>query len=145
MIRHKEGLTEAYDSYEGGLTKAEYRTILQNYYPKVIDRIIFDNLDYRISGIGRIYIGKFKPKVKLWEAGIKPTLPINWVETKKHGKIIFHMNENRYGYLFRIKLKKLRFKNNTIFKFQPERWNFKRYLSKILNDEDIKIDAPLIN
>lgn len=148
MTRHTEGLREAYKLYQevgGTLTSSEYRSIVKTYYSRSIDHIIYDNLELKLNHTGNIYIGKVKPKLTTWEAGIKPTLPIDWVNTKKHGKIIFHTNAKRFGYVFRIKWNKGGTKNISLFRFKPERWNFKRYLSNILQNEDIKIDAPLLS
>ena len=142
--RQRLGLREAFKNYKGELPSSVYRKVIQTYYKKVIDAIIFDNLEYKFHRLGHIYLAKVKPKIEMWESGIKPTLPIDWKATKSHGKIIYHMNENKYGYVFRIKFNKMRFKNAMIYRFIPERWNFKRYLSSILQDPDIKIDAPLL-
>ena len=147
MKVYKEGLREMYDLYKGSDADVEYplyRKILKTYYSKVIDAIIFDNLEYKFQYVGNIYITKVKPKIKLNDDGsIKPTLPIDWVNTKRFKKLIYHRNDNRYGYVFRIKWDKAGAKGSSLFKFYPERYNFKRYLSSLLLDEDVKIDAPV--
>ncbi|MCK5788229.1 MAG: hypothetical protein KAH32_04495 [Chlamydiia bacterium] len=143
--RIKCGLNDSYSLYKGSIEKPLYRKIIQLYYSKVIDRIILDNLNYKFGRVGSIYIGKVKPKLQLWDEGVKPSLPIDWVNTKKYGKIIFHMNKSRYGYLFRIRWERSNIKHGSTFQFIGERYNFKRRLSGLLQDEDIKIDAPLID
>ena len=147
MIRHKEGLREAvalYTEIGGKLEASTYRNILQSYYAKAIDAIILDNVNYKLNYLGYIYIGKVKPKLQMWDKGIKPTMPVDWPSTKKYGKIIYHTNTKRFGYVFRIKWSKSKFKDASMFKFKPSVWTFKRHMSKLLQDENIKIDAPLL-
>jgi hypothetical protein len=142
--RSRLGIREAFAQYKGELPSSVYRQIIKFYYKKVIDAIIFDNLNYHINNIGDILIIKKKPKLNVKDGKLMHGLPVDWKATKSHGKVIYHTNNNRYGYIFRIKFKKLGFKNSSIYKFKPERWNFKRYLANILKNEDIKIDAPLM-
>ena len=148
MIRHKEGLREAMALYKemgGNIDSSTYRKIVQSYYSKAIDNIILDNLNYKLNYLGYIYIGKVKPKLQIWDDGsIKPTMAIDWPKTKLYGKRIYHTNKARNGYIFRIKWSKKNFKHASLFKFQPSLWTFRRYMSSLLQNEDIKIDAPLL-
>lgn len=145
MIRHKQGLREGFSTYAGALPSSVYRKVIQAYYKLVIDNILIHNKPYRFPYLGDIELTKVKPTLRTWEDGtIKPTLPVDWKATKEHGKIIYHMNHEQFGYVFKIRFKKLKFRNNAIFKFKPERYNFKRYLNQLITSEDVKIDAPLL-
>jgi len=149
MTIYKEGLREAFALYKGlngTVSSILYRKVIKEYYAKIIESIILNNLEYKFNRMGSILLTKVKPRLTTWDDGsIKPTLPIDWVNTKKYGKLIYHRNNNRYGYTFRIKWVKGKTDNVSIFKFYPERYNFKRRLAKYLLDEDIKIDAPIVS
>ena len=144
MIKHKEGIREAFAQYEGVLPSSVHRQILQTYYAKIVDRIIFDNLQYMVPGVGKVLMVKVKPKLKVIDGVVQVTLPIDWPATRKHGKIIYHPNVMYDGYVFRIKLDKVISKSSKVAKFYPSTWTFKRYLAKQLKNEEIKLDAVIL-
>jgi len=55
-----------------------------------------------ISGFGEIVVNKYKPKryTKDLQGNERVNLSINWVETKKAGKYIYHLNSHTDGYKY---------------------------------------------
>ena len=147
MDKIKKGMKQFYKSYttdEGTLTNAQYRNVVKTYYAKVIDRIILDGLSYTFGRVGSIYISKTKKGVRLDENGkLKIEHPIDWPATKKFGKVMYNENKLTDGYVFKIKMKRGGTNRITLYEFKPERWSFKRYLAKMINDPEVKVDAPI--
>lgn len=85
-------------------------------------------LPYRL-GILRIE----KKKMKNFQKG---RLHVDFAHFKKTGKVIYHLNENRDGYYYRIKWYKGHVSGLQAYKFFPTR-PFKRGIAQRLKDNNI--------
>jgi hypothetical protein len=124
--------------YGQKLKPNEYKRIIETYYKLVVDRIIFDNYDYTLGGA--MDIGMRKTKM-IGVPGKRERIigyTIDHNASKKLGRRVLHENEHTNGFVFKIKLIRMRMvRNIKFYKFRPERWHVKRRLSHILKNQDI--------
>jgi len=148
MEKITEGLPELYQYYldQGGTySKKEFRKIMKHYYKKVIDRILIDAHWYKLGQVCHIHTVKKKSEVRLDDNGnVKVYHAVDFKASKELGKLVYHENKHVDGYIFRIKCKFDNIKGMSLFKFRPERYDFKRYYARLIFNPDIKIDAPLL-
>ena len=109
----------------------KYNTLLASHILETGDKI---KLPY---GLGNLTIGKYKPaKFKATKDGRQIlNLPIDWAETKKQGKKIYHMNYHTDGYKFHWlwRWQEARIKCSYIWTFKINRVHsrmLKNYLKK---------------
>jgi hypothetical protein len=134
--------------------KLEYKKcklFIDLFFLKVIDEIIFNNYLYKLpKSLGLIAIYKRKSNfrndesLKTFAVDYKKTKKL-WEENpeaKKRKILVRHLNRHTNGYLMSINYtkNKAKYKNQTIYKFRPERYNFTRKLAKALKDESLKLD-----
>jgi hypothetical protein len=112
------------------ITFKEFRSVLKDYIRIVFDNIFDGNIYYMPFGFGPLYVNKRK---------VIPgkRLSPNWSETKKYGKLIFHLNEHSNGYKYSFKWDKggCRFRNGKFYRLEMARCK-KRELAK-----SIKVDG----
>jgi hypothetical protein len=136
-IDNAHGLVDMYDFYISDkeldspyfISRLEFRTILKDYITIVFKEIFNGNMYYMPYGFGPLYVNKRK---------VIPgkRLSPNWEETKKYGKLIFHLNEHSNGFKYSFKWDKgnCRFKNNRLYRLEMARCN-KRALAKSIKEE----------
>lgn len=110
-----------------------YRGILKDFFAGLSQMLINESIEYKIPhGLGRLYIKKFKPKRK--------TRYIDWANTKKYGKRIFHNNEHSSGYAARFYWYKggTLAKGISLYMFKPTRNNARTLAKAIKYTEVIK-------
>lgn len=108
-----------------------YRAVLSDYFKEVI-KYLYENNRYTIPcNLGWIYIAKTKSKIhKKYSPGI--ALPVDWKESKRLGKKVYLLNEDREGFVYKFYWKKgRRHFGLRWYRFIPSRAN-KRNLAKIL-------------
>jgi len=133
-----------YPNRKNRLNTPEFSKAIKLFNQKVIDRIIFENYDFTMTGLGTLSLKKNKIK-KFKDGKINPNLAVDWKKTKEYGKRIYHMNEHTdgYKYLFDFKPRGI-FKNINYYGFKIARQN-SRYLAKILKNPSVygKVNAYL--
>lgn len=115
------------DAYE--VDKATYRKICYAFNKKVIDKALTGSLVKLPHSMGCIWCKKFKIN---WE---KPPIDLN--ETRKKGKVVYHLNEHSNGWCARWTWSK---RNNLIanliyYSFKPTRSN-SRKLSNVMQQPE---------
>lgn len=142
-IQNPYNLSDMYESYAEShsgnplylVEKQRFYDLCSEYYKAVVDKIIYEDKVFKMPfSVGEINIQKYKPEL---EDVKKRTSFIDWKNTAKVGKIVYHLNEHSNGFKFTIKWKK---KKNVIryveiYKFVPTR-NFKRTLAKVIKNKE---------
>lgn len=139
-IQDLRGLSDMYNYYverfDNDLYKVDfkiYKEIINKYFKAIMQDILYKPYKLKIPHrLGGIRIIKRKVNInKLTRFGI------NWPETVKHNKIIYHLNSHSKNYIYRFKWEK----ENSItpnlyfYKFVPSRQN-KRELAKIIKNRE---------
>ena len=85
------------------ITFEEYKKILYTYNELLVTYLLETGEKYKIPyGLGEVVVNKYKPKQYV----IDPTgvehinLPIDWKESKKHGKKVYILNSHTDGYKY---------------------------------------------
>jgi hypothetical protein len=133
------------DSVENPLSYSEYCKILSEFNSLLVNYIIYESVEVKLPyNLGTLRVKKYKKKINL-KAIEKRTLSVNWFETKKlwsensdakdKKKLVYHLNEHRGGYSYKIYWDKSRaiFRNKTFYYLVPVR-GFKRELASVLNN-----------
>ena len=126
-------ITEQYDNYSktviGGLVvdKKTFKKILSRFSILVVDKVL-EAEEVKIPILGTLRIQKKKQDLT------KNKLKIDWAETKRTGKLMYHTNDNRNGYYYRTSWRKTNVAYSNYYSFVPERWYFKRRLKKLLKE-----------
>jgi hypothetical protein len=130
-------LVQAYkeydDFYDVGYKK--YRSICENFNKLIIDEILLKAKEFKMPHrLGSLRILK---KEMNYSAG-KNKLKINWQETNKHKKVVYHLNDHTDGFNYRWfwSKKNAIVKNKTIYSFQATRTN-KRRLASLLKGKKV--------
>jgi len=126
-----------------------YMDIIKSFNKSLRDKILYNASEVKLPcNLGRMRIKKFKLKLNKWNK-LRPdwekTLKL-WErnpEAKEEKKLVFHLNEHRAGYAYRVywDKRKCKVKNNRFYHFTPSR-KFARTLSGILR-ENFEIDYYL--
>jgi len=124
------------------LTGLEYRAIISAYYKIVIDKIIFENYQYRIPYIGYVSMFKKKGSARLAISELKQTklagLSFNKESRPDNDIPRYHENKHTNGFVFLIRLKYNKLVANRYqYRFRPNRYKVNRYLAKILKNPSI--------
>ena len=103
-------------------------------YLKECNKKLLNNEPVRLPcNFGEIRI--VKVKARYYDNNGKISLPVNWVESKKLGKKVYHTNDGRENYIYRYKwFKRGLHKGMNWYKFIPTRAN-KRFLKQHLEDK----------
>lgn len=108
-----------------------FRDALELYYKGISDILIEDGLPFKLP----CNLGEFKViKKKMNYSNLKPS-GIDWVNTIKYGKVIYHLNEHSDGYrhYFMWNKARARLKNISKYKFEPTRTNKRKLASYVKN------------
>jgi len=124
-----------YDKYkkeipeEEQVTQKDFLNIMYGFNKAVIHKVLEEAEEVKLPcNMGTVSIKKSKLDVKFNK------LKIDWATTNKIGKIVYHLNEHRNGYKYRIYWKKGKVLNSKYYAFIPTR-TFKRSLAYILNNK----------
>jgi len=140
MIKKAYTIYDFYNSYEkeyktlnNRLSRKEYTKIIKHIMLLIREEIIKNNKVYRPNNlIGRFGIVKRKRKT-----GESNKLGINWKESIKYNKYIYHLNKHTDNCYFRWTWEKnshhCRFRNKSLYNFRPVRQS-KRMLAKYINN-----------
>ena len=117
------------------LNHIQFSKVISLFNEKVIDRIIFDNYEFNLIGLGTLSLRKNKIK-KFVDGKVNDKMAIDWAKTRKYGKRVYHLNPHTDGYKYLFDFKPSRiFKNINYYEFKIARRN-SRYLAKILKNQD---------
>lgn len=110
-------------------TRAEYFNIMKDFSTIVRQKSIFEGKIIDFSPLGRMYIQKFKSPIGYLKR--KKKLKINWSESMKYKRYIYHLNEHTNGYRMKINFLCNNFIKGTCYSFVPLR-KFQRQLAEAL-------------
>jgi len=139
-IKNLHTLKDIYDFYlisvgENELYKVSFKTfknIITKYYLAILDDILYKGVEYKLPyRLGQIRIIKRKININnLTRFGI------DWVESVKHGKQIYHLNNHSRGFVYRFKWIKQNalIPNLYFYKFVPSRM-IKRKLAQVIKNK----------
>ena len=127
---------ESYIKYvdDNPLYQVDYKTfraIINDYFKYLRDQLIEEGKEIRLPcRMGTLAIVKHKPKEYTGKS-----LRIDYAESKKYGKVIYHLNEitNGFKYRFYWNKKNMITRNKTKYQLIMTRDN-KRHLSHILKN-----------
>ncbi len=122
------------------VSRKEYRDIVCDFNKEIAEEIVVNAYEFIMpSKLGTIFVGKRKSRIELDENGeVKYTnYPIDWMESKKRGKIIRNFNEHTDGYRCYWCYTKTtaNYNNKSIYFFRATRTNT-RFLAKVLKDKE---------
>ena len=81
------------------LRSADFVTLV-NEFNKNVQQNVLDGKEFVLpAGLGRIKVVKQKPLCAI----VTKQTHVNWVETRKAGKYIYHTNEHSDGYIYKIR------------------------------------------
>ena len=131
-------LIQAYKEYEDfyNVGYKTYRSICEEFNKLIIDQILLKArefvMPYRLGTL------RIKKKKMNYSPSLKNKLKINWAETNKYKKVIYHLNDHTNGFNYRWywTKKKAIIKNKTIYSFQATRTN-KRRLAGLLKNKQV--------
>ncbi len=132
-------LADMYDEYikdkeEIGpynITRAEYRTIVEDYIKMVMDEILNKASNFKLPfRLGDLRVVKLDSSL-----GRKRRYSIDFSLTQKYGKPIYHLNEHSGGfkYMFKWSKKDMYVKHGVFYRFIPTRTNKRRLAYNIKN------------
>lgn len=112
---------------------ALYRKIVTDYFKYIYTRVVEEGVEFKLPcRLGTVCIVKHKPKN--WD---KASLRIDYAETKKNNKLIYHLNEHSDGYKFRFYWSKYSslLTNKSKYQLVATRHNKRRLCQIIKNKE----------
>lgn len=118
--------------------------VLNDFNKEIRRKIIEECFDFIVPiNMGLLNVKKFKPKYTIDSNGklISKRLAINWEESKKIHKIVYHINKHTDGYKYKFNYSFYRsiLPNKSFYKFVPCR-TAKRILAKTIKNPDFKGD-----
>jgi len=138
-IKNPYNFSDMYIKYEKehednpvyNVNKDMFYTLCSEFYKEVVQKIINEDKEFKMPySVGNIYIRKYQPDITDVK---KRTSFIDWKNTAKLGKLVYHLNEHTNGFKFTIKWKKKQkvIRYIEIYKFVPTRM-FKRSLAYVI-------------
>lgn len=130
-------LTHFYRDYRGqnkdthfDIDQGEYKFLVKLILKEILEEVLSGSTVKFPINLGEFYIYKKRQKRK----------PIDWMNTKKYGKYIYHLNLHSDGLIFRYRWNKTkaRFINKSIYEFRPSRKNA-RALAKLAKADNLEI------
>lgn len=137
MIKGHRNINSLYEIYckntvEGLIIqKKQFVKILKRFNKLVIDKVL-EAEEVKIPIIGTLRVQKIKQNYK------KEKLKVDWAETKRLGKRIYHLNEDRGGYYYAYKWRKNKIHGISYYSFIPAKYTVKRRLPKFLKENPEK-------
>ena len=100
-----------------GLDYKQYSSIIHEYHKIIADVVLNDPKGFNFSRLeGKISVVRNKPKRQ----------PIDWVATKRSGKLTRYSNDHSFGYVYKHVWQDKKFKMKHFWKFISSRHNNKR-------------------
>lgn len=136
MARHRN-IHEQYQYYcahtiEGlRVPKEQFKKVLGRFSILIMDKLL-EAEEVKLPIIGTLRIKKIKQKFT------KNKLKIDYQETKKLGKIVYHLNDHRDGHFYRFMWSKNKITGIGLYSFTAERHHCKRRLAKLLKTDSTK-------
>lgn len=143
IVDYRTASKQSYDAFcEANptveITFEAYKKIIYTYNSMLVTHLLETGEKIKLPyGLGEIVVNKYKPKrYKILPDGTeKINLSVDWQETKKQGKYVYHLNQHTEGYKFYWMWNywKARLKFSFIWKFEMCRTNsrlLKTYLKK---------------
>ena len=128
-------LKSAYKSYDDfyKVGYKKYRTICEEFNKDIIEDILLKAKEFKLP----YRLGSLRVKKKKMNYGRKNKLKINWLETNKHKKVIYHLNDHTNGFNYRWFWSKINaiIKNKSVYSFQATRTNKRRLAALLKNNE----------
>ena len=92
-------LKSAYKSYDDfyDVGYKKYRAVCEDFNKKIIEDILMKAKEFKMP----YRLGTLRIKKKKMNYSKKNKLKINWVETNKHKKVIYHLNDHTDGFNYR--------------------------------------------
>jgi hypothetical protein len=122
---HRKEYKGVYD-----IDQQEYRRLVKLITDGIVKEITSGNSIKLPYNLGELYVYRKTQVIK----------PIDWHNTKKFGKYIYHLNLHSEGFIFKYRWNKTkgRFENKSLYKLRMNRVNT-RALSKKILDNNIEI------
>lgn len=141
-IQHPYTMKDIYLDYISTINKRtpyyvsflDFCELSKMYCTRIINKIVLESKSFKIPfRLGRLFVSKKKPKILS-----DSTLSVDWLETRKAGKIIRHINDHSNGYKYRFTWsKKTAFViNQTYYRLVLSRDN-KRFLARTIKTGDV--------
>jgi hypothetical protein len=129
-------LKSAYKSYDDfyDVGYKKYRAVCEDFNKKIIEDILMKAKEFKMP----YRLGTLRIKKKKMNYSKKNKLKINWLETNKHKKVIYHLNDHTDGFNYRWFWSKINavIKNKSVYSFQATRTN-KRRLAGLLKKKKV--------
>jgi hypothetical protein len=141
VYKRDYGRSDIYKFYKKNTVKelqVDYKTfgsICDDFNKLIIDDILINSEEVKLP----IRVGFIRIKKTKMNFTDKNTLRVDWKESKKLKKRIYHLNSHTGGYKYRFYWKKGAIKNITAYSFIPTRTNSRR-LASILKDNNRELD-----
>ena len=136
FLKQNPELELTYKLYHEIITK--WNASFANYLMDTGDRVKMS------FGLGPLCVSKYKPKIKYYEydGKIRPNLKIDWYQTKKENKIIYHLNTVTDGmkYYWCWSPKETYIKASQIWKFEMARVHSRQLVKYLKNPKDTRKD-----
>ena len=115
-----------------------FRDIVKEYNKIIIHDILYKSRIYRMPfGLGQLKVIKLKMDLESLSNNLKtdegPRLRIDWANTKKYNKRIYHLNDHKENYYYKFSWKYSKIPNKRYYSYTASR-NIKRTLAKILKN-----------
>lgn len=143
-------------TYKEEVDRNTYGNVITDFNEQLKELIILENLSYTMPGINfQLVLKKEKRKPKIKNGKLLNNIPVDWkstnalwerdAEAKEKKLLVRYNNSHTSGYVFRVYFKKFgaKIKNRSVYKFQVNR-EFKRQISRYINDPDKEVDAFLL-
>jgi hypothetical protein len=143
-------------TYKEKVDRNTYGNVITDFNEQLKELIILENLSYTMPGINfQLVLKKEKRKPKIKNGKLLNNIPVDWkstnalwerdAEAKEKKLLVRYNNSHTSGYVFRVYFKKFgaKIKNRSVYKFQVNR-EFKRQISRYINDPDKEVDAFLL-
>ena len=117
------------------VNEAKYCKVLKDFFKECAIKVLKGEKVTLPCNYGYIRVQKNKPKRLIRDN--KVILPINWKESKRLKKRVYHTNDSRDGYIYKITWEKRGYHRGiTWYKYIPSR-DINRTLAKLLEDKSV--------
>lgn len=143
VVGYRTASKESYDKFcqdnpSVEITYDKFKEVIYTYNSLLVTHMLETGEPIKFPfGLGEVVVNKYKPKrYRIDNHGVERiNMPIDWAETKKQGKHIYHLNMHTEGYKFYWMWNywKSRIKHAWMWKFEMARVNsrlLKTYLKK---------------
>tara|TARA_R110000744_G_scaffold345108_2_gene450525 strand:+ start:4512 stop:4958 length:447 start_codon:yes stop_codon:yes gene_type:complete len=129
-------LKSAYKNYDDfyNVGYKKYRAVCEDFNKRIVEDILMKAKEFKMP----YRLGTLRIKKKKMNYSKKNKLKINWLETNKYKKVIYHLNDHTDGFNYRWFWSKVNavIKNKSVYSFQATRTN-KRRLAGLLKNKKV--------